>query len=256
MPLAGYYILMYVLVFLFGIVIGSFLNVCIFRIPLKEEIAVTPSHCMNCGYRLQWYDLVPLFSFLFLRGRCRKCHTKLSLQYPLVEGLNGVLYIIVFLANGWNILSVVYCLLTSALIVLSVIDFRTMEIPNGLNLFIFLLGVAGTVIDRADWKEHLLGFAVVGGFLLLLYLITVGRGIGGGDVKLMFGAGLLLGLKEGILAFFLGCILGSVIHLIRMRVSKAEHRLALGPYLSMGICIAMLWGRYMIDWYLGVLHVQ
>ncbi len=255
MPDAAYYVVLYIMIFLFGITIGSFLNVCIYRIPLKEEVAVTPSHCMSCGYRLQWYDLIPLFSFLFLRGRCRKCHTKLSLQYPLVEGLNGALYVTVFLANGWNAVSIVYCLLTSALIVLSVIDFRTMEIPDGLNLFILFLGIAGTVIDRANWKEHLLGFAVVGGFLLLLYLVTVGRGIGGGDVKLMFGVGLLLGLKEGIAAFFLGCVLGSVIHLIRMKVSGAEHRLALGPYLSMGIWITMLWGRYAIDWYLGVLHL-
>lgn len=239
----------YITVFLFGIVIGSFLNVCIFRLPKGEGIALEPSHCMACGYRLSWYDLIPLFSYLFLRGRCRKCHTKLSLQYPLVEGVNGALYVIVFLANGWNYLSVVYCLLTSALLVLSVLDFRTMEIADGLNLIILLLGAVAAALDWEAWREHLIGMFSVSVFLLVLYLITAGRGIGGGDIKLMFGAGLLLGWKGAILAFFAGCILGSVIHLIRMAVSHAEHRLALGPYLSVGIWCTALWGQYVIDWY-------
>lgn len=247
------YAILYIFVFLFGIVIGSFLSVCIFRIPKQESIVLPHSHCMACGYQLHWYDLVPLFSFLFLRGRCRKCHTKLSLQYPLVEGLNGALYVIVFLANDWNIASVVYCLLTSALIVLSVIDFRTMEIPDGVNLFVFLLGVVATVVDLANWKSHIIGMAAVSGFLLVIYLVTAGRGIGGGDLKLMAGAGLLLGVKEVVLAFLLGCILGSVIHVIRMKISGAEHRLALGPYLSMGIWLAMLWGQIAIDWYFELL---
>lgn len=253
MPYVAIDVVLYIFVFLFGIITGSFLNVCIFRIPLKEEVVKTHSHCMTCGYRLQWYDLVPLFSFLFLRGRCRKCHTKLSLQYPLVEGLNGALYVIVFLANGWNLMSVVYCLLTSALIVLSVIDFRTMEIPDGINLFVFLLGIAGAVYDRANWKEHLIGMFSVAGFLLVIYLVTVGRGIGGGDIKLMAGAGLLLGWKASIVAFLLGCILGSMIHVIRMKISQAEHRLALGPYLSMGIWLTAMWGQFVIDWYFGLL---
>lgn len=249
MSAAAVYAMLYICVFLFGIVIGSFLNVCIFRIPKGEGIALTPSHCMVCGYRLSWYDLIPLFSYLFLRGRCRKCHTKLSLQYPLVEGMNGALYVIVFLANGWNYLSVVYCLLTSALLVLSILDFRTMEIADGINLIILLLGIAATALDWEAWREHVIGMFSVSVFLLVLYLITAGRGIGGGDIKLMFGAGLLLGWKGAILAFFVGCILGSVIHLIRMAVSHAEHRLALGPYLSAGIWIMALWGQYLIDWY-------
>ena len=108
-----YGIILYVVIFLFGIVIGSFLNVCILRIPLKESIAKDRSHCMSCGYQLAWFDLVPLFSYIFLRGRCRKCKTHISLQYPLVEGLNGVLYVLIFLVNGWSIDSVIYCLLTA-----------------------------------------------------------------------------------------------------------------------------------------------
>ncbi len=253
MPYAAIISLMYISVFLFGLVIGSFLNVCIYRIPKKESIVFPHSHCMICNYQLQWYDLVPLFSFLFLRGRCRKCRTKLSLQYPLVEGLNGALYVIVFLANGWNLLSVLYCLLTSALIVLSMIDIRTMEIPDGLNVFIFSLGVVATVLDRANWKSHVIGMFSVAGVLLVIYLVTVGRGIGGGDIKLMAGAGLLLGWKAVIVAFLLGCILGSIIHVIRMKISQAERCLALGPYLSLGIWLTAMWGQVMIDWYFGLL---
>ena len=195
MSVAVITVFLYIFVFLFGIVIGSFLNVCIYRIPLKESIVFPHSHCMTCGYQLRWYDLVPLFSFLFLRGRCRKCHTKLSLQYPLVEGMNGALYVIVFLANGWNYMSVVYCLLTSALIVLSIIDFRQYIIPDKVNIVILVLGIIATIVDRPQWKEHVIGFFSVSVILLIIYLVTVGRGIGGGDVKLMAVAGLVIGCR-------------------------------------------------------------
>ena len=139
MPVWCAYLVLYICVFMFGIVIGSFLNVCIYRYPKKESL-LKGSHCMECGYHLRWYDLIPLFSFLILRGRCRKCHAKLSLQYPLVEGMNGALYVIVFLANGFNVMSVIYCLLTSALIVLSIIDFRQYIIPDKVNIVILVLG--------------------------------------------------------------------------------------------------------------------
>ena len=134
-------ILLYIIVFLYGIVIGSFLNVCIYRIPKKENIAKVRSHCMSCGYRLKWYDLVPLFSYLFLGGKCRKCKEKISIQYPVIEALNGVLYLFVFAEYGLSIETLLYCLLFSALITLSVIDFRTYEIPLGINLFILALVV-------------------------------------------------------------------------------------------------------------------
>lgn len=129
-------IILYSIIFLFGIVIGSFLNVCIFRIPEKEDIVKTGSHCMSCGYRLKWYDMIPVISFLALRGKCRKCGAKLSVQYPLIEAANGILYVLIVWTGGLGIESLLYCLLASALLVLSVIDFRTYEIPFGINLFI------------------------------------------------------------------------------------------------------------------------
>lgn len=242
---------LYAMIFLYGIVIGSFLNVCILRIPLKESVAKERSHCMSCGYQLAWFDLIPLFSYIFLGGKCRKCKTHISLQYPLVEALNGILYVLIFLVNGWSIDSVIYCLLTSALIVLSVIDFRTYEIPIGINLFILALGLIHLVFHLGDWLEYGIGLLAVSGFLWILYQLSGGTAIGGGDVKLMGAAGLLLGWKLAIVAFLLGCILGSVIHIIRMKMSGAERRLAMGPYLAAGIFIAALWGNQFLNWYLG-----
>lgn len=255
MPETVIYILGYTAVFLFGIVIGSFCNVCIYRIPKQESIMVD-SHCMNCGEKLHWYDLVPLFSFIILKGRCRKCQTKLSLQYPLIEGMNGALYVVVILANGWNLFSVIYCLLTSALIVLSVIDFRTYLIPNQINAFILVLGIITVILDREHATGHLIGMAGISGFLLILYLLTAGRGIGGGDIKLMAAAGLITGWQISVLSFLTGCILGSVIHLIRMKVSGVEHKLALGPYLSVGIWISLLFGSPVIHWYLQICGLE
>lgn len=244
-------IIFYIIIFLFGITIGSFLNVCIYRIPKHEDIVKTRSHCMTCGYQLKWYDMFPVFSYLFLRGRCRKCSAKLSIQYPLIEILNGIAYLLVVFVNGVNVESLLYCLLTSALFVLSVIDFRTYEIPFGINVFILALGLIRVVTDYRNFLTYLIGFLIVSGVLAVLYYVSKGRAIGGGDVKLMAVCGLLLGWKLIIMAFLLGCILGAVIHVIRMKISGEDRVLAMGPYLSMGVFIAVLWGNRMLTWYLG-----
>lgn len=234
---------------LYGIVIGSFLNVCIYRIPKGESIAKEHSHCMQCGYRLRWYDLVPIFSYLFLRGKCRNCGAKISIQYPVVEICNGIIYGLIFWVNGYTFESALYCLMASALLVLSVIDERTKEIPLGINLFLVLLGLCHMLYDAKMWVSYVIGFFAVSAFLEVLLLLSKGKAIGGGDIKLMAAAGLLLGWKKVILAFVIGCIVGSVIHLIRMRASKAERVLALGSYLSVGILIAALWGEQIIVTY-------
>lgn len=248
-------ILLYIIIFLYGIVIGSFLNVCIFRIPKQENIVKIRSHCMNCGYQLKWYDLVPVFSYLCLGGKCRSCKQKISVQYPLIELLNGVLYCTVFAVYGISVEALLYALLASALITLSVIDFRTYEIPVGINIFILTLGLIRIVTDYADWLDYAVGFFLVSGFLYIIHLVTKGRGIGGGDIKLMAVSGLLLGWKQILLAFVLGCIIGSVIHIVRMKMSGQGHMLAFGPYLSVGIMISALAGNQMIAWYLSWLGV-
>lgn len=240
------------IIFLFGIVIGSFLNVCIYRIPKGEDIVKVNSHCMSCGYQLKWYDLVPILSYICLGGKCRKCKTKLSCQYPLIEAANGLLYVLIFAVNGLNIESGLYSLMASALLVLSVIDFRTYEIPFGINVFIFIIAIIHLVLDVTNWNTYVIGFFSVSTFLYLMFVFSHGKAIGGGDIKLMAAAGMMLGWKKILLAFVLGCILGSVIHLLRMKISKAEHVLAMGPYLALGIMIATLWGDSLIQMYLNL----
>ena len=243
--------LIYAVIFLFGITIGSFLNVCIYRIPRGETVVTTPSHCMTCGHRLRWFELLPLFSYIFLGGRCRSCKSHISPQYPIIEAVNGFLYVLVFAVNGLNVISIIYALFTSALLVLTVIDWRTYEIPISINIFILVLGCLKVVLDLNNFFDYLIGFFIVSGFLLILYTITKGRAIGGGDIKLMAVAGLLLGWQLIILSFFIGCVLGSVLHVIRMKVAGADRMLAMGPYLSAGLFIAMLWGGSLISWYLS-----
>ena len=243
----------YIVIFIFGIIIGSFLNVCIYRIPLHQSIVTVSSHCMTCGRKLKWYDMIPVFSWLLLGGKCRSCKSKISLQYPVIESLNGILYVVICLVNGMDLFSLIYCLMTSALLTLSLIDWRTYEIPLGINVFLFILGVAAAVLDRGNLLSHMAGMVCVSGFLGILYLISRGRAIGGGDIKLMSACGLILGWKQIILAFLLGCIIGSVIHLIRIRVQGEGHVLAMGPYLSAGIFLAALWGNAWISWYISLL---
>lgn len=252
MTIELYNIIFYIWIFLFGIVIGSFLNVCILRIPIRESIAKSRSHCMSCGYQLKWYDLIPLFSYLFLGGRCRRCKNHISLQYPIVEGTNGLIYVLIFVIKGWSLDAVIYCLLASALLTLSVIDFRTYEIPFGINVFIFILGIVHLLLHVSDWKQYLIGFVLVSGIFEIIFLASKGRAIGGGDVKLMAAAGLLTGWKMAYLAMIAGCVIGSVTHLIRMKITKEGHKLAMGPYLSIGILLAVLWGEPFLSWYFGL----
>ena len=242
--------IIYFIIFLYGITIGSFLNVCIYRIPLHENIITTRSHCTHCGYQLKWFDLFPIVSYIIYRGRCRKCSIKISFQYPIIELFNGLMYVWIFYIHGMNLISILYCLGLSALITLSVIDFRTYEIPFGINIFIGVLGIIRILYDRGNYIDYLIGFISVSGFLLIVDKITKGRGIGGGDIKLMAASGLLLGWQYNLLAFILGCIIGSVIHVIRMKISNEDRVLAFGPYLSAGIIITMLYGELILDWYL------
>lgn len=289
-------VILYLIVFVYGIVIGSFLNVCILRIPIKESIVTKRSHCVKCGHELAWYDLFPLFSYLFLRGKCRYCGEKISAQYPIVEGLNGLLWVLTFMIVGWEWEAVFICLVISALIVLTIIDWRTYEIPFGVVIYLTIIGVLhliyvivcrqislsagnggetvvtsvvektasdGTAytmeytrrfiagIAHGPWYEYVIGFFAVSVPLLLIYIISKGKGIGGGDVKLMAAAGLVIGWKLILLALIAGCLYGSVIHIIRMKVSKEGRVLAMGPYLSAGILTAMWFGQAIIEWYAG-----
>ena len=234
------------------------MNVCILRIPLGQTVVTERSHCMKCGYQLKWYDLVPLVSWICLKGKCRKCNEPISMQYPIVEAANGIGWLAVIFLRGikydmlYDGTSLCYCFLFSALLVLSIIDFRTYEIPIGCNIFILAVGLIHLCMDYSNWSLYVIGLLAVSLFLYIIYVVSKGRGIGGGDVKLMATCGLLLGWKLNIVAFTIGCILGSTIHIFRMKISNENNVLAMGPYLSMGVMISALCGDKIIDWYLGM----
>jgi leader peptidase (prepilin peptidase)/N-methyltransferase len=243
----------YIFVFLLGICVGSFCNVCILRIPAGESIVTTPSHCMHCGKRLRWYELIPLFSWLALRGRCSGCHSPISVQYPLIEAANGALWLLVYHRFGLTPDTLLGCLFASVLLVASVIDARTRELPPGTTIAVAVLGGLRLLLHLSDWKELALGCVTVSGVLLLVLLASGGGAVGGGDVKLMAGTGLFLGFRLNLLAFFLGCVLGAAIHLFRMKFRGAGRELAFGPYLAAGALLALLWGDALLTWYLGLL---
>ena len=255
------YIIIYFLIFLSGIISGGFMNLCISRILNQEKISKW-SYCSYCGYQLRWFELIPLISYLMLKGDCRKCGKKISIQYPIVEMVNGLLYVFIFTVRNihvgsalimqYNIITVLYCFAASAFLVLSIIDFRIYEIPVCINYFLMVIGFVHIMLDSRNWSNYLIGFFTVSVFLYIIYFATKGNAIGGGDIKLMAAGGLLLGWKNIWLAFLLGCILGSVFHLLRMKITNTGRVLALGPYLSMGMFIAILFGDTIWNWYLGV----
>jgi len=248
-----YLIPIYVFIFILGTVVGSFLNVCIIRIPLGQSIAREPSHCMSCHKKLHWYELVPVLSWLLLKGKCSGCGAPISAQYPLVEMANGLLWLAVALRCGFTADALLGCVLVSVLLVASVIDARTKELPRVTTGTVAVLGIIRILLHPQYIKTGIFGMVAVGGFLLLLLILSGGSAIGGGDVKLMAGSGLFLGLQLNVLAFLLGCVIGSFIHIIRMKFFGAGRELAMGPYLSVGIVIAFLYGNAMIDWYMAML---
>ena len=205
-----------------GLCVGSFCNVLIFRLPRGEEFVKTPSHCMACGHRLRWYELIPVASWLIQGGKCRACGEKISAQYPVVEALNGGAWLLAaWLYQAEPLRAVLYSLLFSLLTVVALIDWRTFEIPNGVNLAIFLLGAVQLAGDTAHWKTYLIGMFSVSLLFLLLWFVTNGNGLGMGDVKLMAGAGLLLGWQRILLAMILGSVSGAIIHSVRMETRRA-----------------------------------
>lgn len=242
----------YIMLALFGLCVGSFLNVLIYRIPKGEEFVKTSSHCMSCGHNLKWYENIPVLSWLLQGGKCRACGVKLSAQYPIVEALNAAMWVLTGVIYRGDWLTVgLYCILFSMLLVLTVIDWRTFTIPNGVNLTIFILGLIRLVTDLKQWPLYVVGMLSVSLVFLLLYVLTGGNGLGMGDVKLVGAAGLLIGWQNMLLAVLVGSVSGAVIHSVRMRGGEGR-KLAFGPYLAAGIWLAALAGGPIISAYLGL----
>ncbi len=245
-----YTILLYTIIFTFGIFIGSFLNVCIFRLPKEESIVVNASHCLKCGTQIKRYDLIPIFSWIFLGGKCRNCKEKIPFRYPLVEFINGCLWVCSFLVLDFSAEAIIVSLLFSALVVVFFMDLDTQLINTGVVVVIGLLGIAKMIFARdIPISNHLLGAVVVSMPLLLIHFLTKGQGMGLGDVYLMIAGGLFLGMKGVTVAIFIGLVLGSIVGMILKYVTKSS-KFAFGPYLSVGIAVSALYGEQIFNAYL------
>lgn len=252
------FLLIYTIIF--GIIVGSFLNVCIFRIPLKQSIAFPSSHCFHCHHTLGGLDLIPLLSFIFLKGKCRYCGEKISIQYPMIELTNGVLYLLLFLKFGLSYSFIFYALFSSLLLVIAMIDFKTGIIPNKLIIFGILLG---SIYLMMNWiinctfliiKDGILGFFA--GALIILVIILISRGgMGAGDMKLMGVIGLFLGLKGVVLTLFFGILMGGIIgaFLLMTKIKDRKSAIPFGPFLALGTFVSLYWGEQILNWYLSLL---
>lgn len=250
-------------VFLIGICIGSFLNVLIYRIPKGENVTTTNSHCMSCNHRLYAKDLVPLFSWIFLGGKCRYCKTKISAQYPIVEAINGIMYVLIFwfVCGAKPSLALVgYCIAFSALMVATVIDWRTMEIPDSMWIAVLVGGILTYLSEVIAEGFHLhclvergIGFFAASGILFLLAVVSKG-GMGGGDIKLMAACGFMLGWKVVLLALIMGGFIGTfyLIFLAIKNKGKVPRKVPFAPHLSLAVVICMFVGSGIIEWYLAL----
>jgi leader peptidase (prepilin peptidase)/N-methyltransferase len=240
--------------------IGSFLNVCIYRIPLGRTIVKGRSYCPSCGNLIPWYCNIPVLSWLLLRGRCKDCREPISPVYPAVEVLNALLTYGAFLHFGYNLSAAFAAAFFSALIVVSFIDLRHQIIPDGLVIFILALGAANAVYQTAvmsePWYTFVIGLAAASLPLLLLGMVFP-DGLGGGDVKLMAAAGLFMGWKLILLALFAGNFIALfyVITLVIRGKFSRGNPIPFGPYLSVGMIICLLVGDKLIELYLKSLSL-
>ncbi len=250
----------YLVVGLVGALIGSFLNVCIHRLPLDESVAWPGSHCPDCSAPIVWYDNVPLLSYLWLRGRCRACKAPISWRYPLVEAANAAGYLALLWCFGAGWPTVFYALFFSALIVISGTDLSHKIIPNVVTLPGIVVGLlgAGTVLP-VGLVNALLGILVGGGLLWLLAWVSpyvFGKeGMGGGDVKLLGMVGAFLGWKPALLTIMVGSLLGSMvgISLIGLHIMKRDEYIPFGPFLALGALVALFFSHPILEWYQGLL---
>ena len=255
----------YVLTFTFGLIVGSFLNVCIYRIPRGISIIIPSSRCPSCNTPIKPWDNIPIVSYVFLGGKCRYCKAQISPRYPLVEFLNAVLYLIVFWRFGFGLHSAVYFAFSSALIVITFIDLDFQIIPDRITLAGIPLGfLAGSFLLPDPFvRSSLLGIkasliGLVSGFGLFYLVALVGSAIfrkealGGGDIKMMAMVGAVMGWKTVILTTFIGSLTGSVfgITLMVLQGKNRTTKLAFGPFLALGAIITLFFGQEIASWYL------
>ena len=242
---------------IFGAMVGSFLNVCIFRLPNEESIIWPGSHCPHCKNAIKFYDNIPLVSYFLLRGRCRYCKGSISLQYPLVEGITALSSLILIIKFGPSLSYLVYFAFVSALIVITVIDLYHQIIPDVISLPGIGVGLlVSLIIPQITFSNSLIGVLLGGGSLFLvatLYQWLFKReGMGGGDVKLLAMIGAFLGWKAVILTILLSSLIGSVtgITIMVLKGKNFKYAIPFGPFLSLGAVISLFYGENIINWYL------
>lgn len=240
-------------VLIIGLILGSFLNVCIYRIPKGKSISYPPSHCPKCESRLKPIELIPILSYIFNRGKCRYCGEGISPQYPIVELLNGFIYLMLYLKFGLTTLFFKYAILSSLLIVISFIDFKYQIIPDRLNLLCLSIGILFTILYGDKWLalNSALGLIIGGGLFLIIAVVTKGA-MGGGDIKLMGALGLCLGWKYTLLISFLSFIIGAIlsIFLLAFKIKGRKDYIPFGPFISIAAVVAMMYGEELIQMYL------
>ncbi len=242
---------MIVLIFIFGLVIGSFLNVCIYRIPRGKSIVYPPSSCPVCGARIKWYDNIPVLSYILLEGRCRSCKSKISPVYPIVELLSAIYTVLVYLKFGLTVDFTFYLIFGYMLIVGSFIDLFHYIIPDGISLGLAFIGLLFGLYKHA-LVHSIVGFAF--GFVLLLFVAILGKAIfkkeamGGGDIKLLGALGTFVGIKGVLFTLFVASLFGSFVGIILMALGKVSmsQKIPFGPYLSLSAIIYIFVGVHII----------
>lgn len=257
-----------VYVFVLGAVVGSFLNVCISRLPDKQSIVKPRSRCPKCESDIQWYDNIPMISFIILRAKCRNCGEPISFQYPAVELLTAVLFALL-LHRFTNLPAmIIYMVFTSALVVITFIDLEHFIIPDEISLPGIVIGLLLSLLPESvtdgqmlpnSVLDSLIGCVVGAGLLYLTALFSLfvlkKEGMGGGDIKLLGMVGAFLGWKLALMTIVLGSVVGSVIGVTLILVGRHERGsyIPFGPYLALGALVSMMWGDALMHGYLKLM---
>lgn len=252
-----------IIAFIFGTCIGSFLNVCIYRIPSKKSVVFPGSFCPNCKNEIPFYYNVPILSYLILMGRCKFCKISISLRYPMIEALTGFFAVAVYARFGLTLVSLYWFVFIAVLITISFIDLDHQIIPDIISLpGIIVFASSFYFLPDMTWQTTLLGIFAGGGSLLavafLYSLIRKQEGMGGGDIKLLAMIGAAVGIKGILFTIFAGSLLGTaagVIMMIYNRISSIQFKIPFGPFLSMGAVLYIFFGHQIITWYISLLRV-
>jgi len=254
-----YYGIEIILIFSLGLIVGSFSNVCIYRIPRNESVIYPASHCPKCRTKIKPVDNIPLLSYILLKGRCRNCGSKISIQYPVVEFLTGLIYLIIYLIYGLSIQSLVYIILLSALIIIAFIDLQEQIIPDVISLPGIVVGlILSFIVPYMSFINSVLGTLVGGGIILIIAwvgsIIFKKEAMGGGDVKLAAMIGAFLGWRYTIISLFLGFFIGALVGIILIlsKIKSKEDMVPFGPFIVLGSIITLLWGEKILAWYIGI----